>query len=155
MTKNIGQIINLKLHLNAFHVFTNHTKNEINSWLANKSIHHYAWVWPKFLNHNCISMEMKLIEINPDLFKGSDDGSIHLRCVMDDVLMSKSKDFYQSCITMLKNPTYLTSDIHDINQLFIRPIFASDIKEISYEVDEWYADKVCKYKEFQDTLSKL
>lgn len=152
---NIGQITSFKLPLDTFHKFIDHAKNEINSWLANKDIHHYAWVWPNFLNHNIISMEMDLIEIDPELFEGCDNGSIHHKCVMTDDMMSKLRDFYQSCISMLGNPTYLTSDIHDINNLFIRPIFASDIREIIYEVDNWYADKVCKYKDFNDTIDKL
>lgn len=145
------EVKTLPLHLNIFHKFTNHSYKDIEDWLNNNTINHYVYVWPTHLNTNCVSIEMKLIKIDPSMFVSSDEGYLSLK---EDVDSIKEKDFFDTCKIVLNHPVYL-DEINDIQRLFIRPIFHSDLREIKYEVDNWYLDKTCKYNKFNNILDNL
>lgn len=147
--------IKLPLYLSVFHKFTNHSYDEIDNWLNDyRVIKHYIYVWPKFLNHNVISGEMTLIEANSliDIFKASDGGQVNIDFDKDE---SKIKEFYDECKKVLNYPTYLSKKLTDLDNLFIRPIFTSDLREINYEVTSWYNTQKTNYDKFKDIIDLL
>lgn len=62
----------------------------------------------------------------------------------------------------IKIPLYLsvfhkfTNHSYDeIDNLFIRPIFTSDLREINYEVTSWYNTQKTNYDKFKDIIDFL
>ena len=69
-------------------------------------------------------------------------------------LMNKFK-IYDECKKVLNYPTYLSKKLTDLDNLFIRPIFTSDLREINYEVTSWYNTQKTNYDKFKGIIDLL